>query len=134
MSTKRLNIFVMVVCKICPSLFYDQNDLMQLFSQIIELCLKMVTYDPNYNYEDEEAGAGGEDEDMEDESFAPDAEPDSDSEEYSDDDDMSWKVRCIDFNRIMKCRFQTAIRFFFDCTHTIHKQLAHFVAFHSQNK
>lgn len=69
------------------------------FFQIIELCLKMVTYDPNYNYEDEEAGAGGEDEDMEDESFAPDAEPDSDSEEYSDDDDMSWKVQFIDFGR-----------------------------------
>lgn len=59
---------------------------------IIDLCLKMITYDPNYNYEDEEDG-GGEDEDMEDESFAPDADPESDSEEYSDDDDMSWKVR-----------------------------------------
>ncbi|XP_049880310.1 cullin-associated NEDD8-dissociated protein 1 [Pectinophora gossypiella] len=61
-------------------------------STIIELCLKMITYDPNYNYEDEEGG-GGEDEEMEDESFTPDAEPESDSEEYSDDDDMSWKVR-----------------------------------------
>ncbi|CAH1639629.1 unnamed protein product [Spodoptera littoralis] len=60
---------------------------------IIDLCLKMITYDPNYNYEDEEEDGGGEDEEMEDESFAPDAEPESDSEEYSDDDDMSWKVR-----------------------------------------
>lgn len=60
--------------------------------QIIDLCLKMVTYDPNYNYEDEEEDGGGEDEEMEDESFAPDADPESDSEEYSDDDDMSWKV------------------------------------------
>lgn len=60
---------------------------------IIDLCLKMITYDPNYNYEDEEEDGGGEDEEMEDESFAPDADPDSDSEEYSDDDDMSWKVR-----------------------------------------
>ncbi|XP_045773917.1 cullin-associated NEDD8-dissociated protein 1 [Maniola jurtina] len=59
---------------------------------IIELCLKMITYDPNYNYEDDEEG-GGEDEEMEDESFEPDAYPESDSEEYSDDDDMSWKVR-----------------------------------------
>ncbi|CAH2102688.1 unnamed protein product [Euphydryas editha] len=58
---------------------------------IIELCLKMITYDPNYNYEDEEEAGG--DELMEDESFEPHAEPDSDSEEYSDDDDMSWKVR-----------------------------------------
>ncbi|XP_050670753.1 cullin-associated NEDD8-dissociated protein 1 [Leptidea sinapis] len=60
---------------------------------IVELCLKMITYDPNYNYEDEEEGGGGEDEEMEEESFEPDAEPESDSEEYSDDDDMSWKVR-----------------------------------------
>ncbi|CAH0695118.1 unnamed protein product [Spodoptera exigua] len=60
---------------------------------IIDLCLKMITYDPNYNYEDEEEDGGGEDEEMEDESFTPDAEPESDSEEYSDDDDMSWKVR-----------------------------------------
>ncbi|KAJ0182615.1 hypothetical protein K1T71_001984 [Dendrolimus kikuchii] len=60
---------------------------------IIELCLKMITYDPNYNYEDEEEEASGDDEEMEDASFAPDADPDSDSEEYSDDDDMSWKVR-----------------------------------------
>ncbi|XP_041975254.1 cullin-associated NEDD8-dissociated protein 1 [Aricia agestis] len=59
---------------------------------IIDLCLKMITYDPNYNYEDDEDGVG-EDEEMEDESFEPDAEPESDSEEYSDDDDMSWKVR-----------------------------------------
>ncbi|XP_061708687.1 cullin-associated NEDD8-dissociated protein 1 isoform X1 [Cydia pomonella] len=60
---------------------------------IIELCLKMITYDPNYNYEDSEEGGGGEDEEMEDETAAPDADPESDSEEYSDDDDMSWKVR-----------------------------------------
>ncbi|CAK1544633.1 unnamed protein product [Leptosia nina] len=60
---------------------------------IIDLCLKMITYDPNYNYEDEEEGGGGEDEEMEEESFEPDAEAESDSEEYSDDDDMSWKVR-----------------------------------------
>ncbi|XP_045528099.1 cullin-associated NEDD8-dissociated protein 1 [Pieris brassicae] len=60
---------------------------------IIDLCLKMITYDPNYNYEDEEVSGGGEDEDMEEESFEPDADPESDSEEYSDDDDMSWKVR-----------------------------------------
>ncbi|XP_038208414.1 cullin-associated NEDD8-dissociated protein 1 [Zerene cesonia] len=60
---------------------------------IIDLCLKMITYDPNYNYEDEEEGGGGEDEEMEEESFEPDADPESDSEEYSDDDDMSWKVR-----------------------------------------
>ncbi|KAL4716046.1 hypothetical protein ACJJTC_002811 [Scirpophaga incertulas] len=58
---------------------------------VIELCLKMITYDPNYNYEDEDRS--NDDEEMEDESVAPEGEPESDSEEYSDDDDMSWKVR-----------------------------------------
>uniref|UniRef100_A0A9J8CVB2 Cullin-associated and neddylation-dissociated 2 (putative) n=1 Tax=Cyprinus carpio carpio TaxID=630221 RepID=A0A9J8CVB2_CYPCA len=42
---------------------------------IIKLCLKYITYDPNYNYDDRE------DEDQESD------------DEYSDDDDMSWKVR-----------------------------------------
>lgn len=60
---------------------------------IIDLCLKMITYDPNYNYEDEDDGGEGDDEEMEDESYTPEIDPESDSEEYSDDDDMSWKVR-----------------------------------------
>lgn len=65
----------------------------------------MITYDPNYNYEDEEEDGGGEDEEMEDESFTPDAEPESDSEEYSDDDDMSWKV-CFAFTDISLLRYR----------------------------
>ncbi|XP_053576746.1 cullin-associated NEDD8-dissociated protein 1 [Bombina bombina] len=51
---------------------------------VIELCLKYIAYDPNYNYDSEE-----EDETMETES---EEEQESDNE-YSDDDDMSWKVR-----------------------------------------
>ncbi|XP_068108853.1 cullin-associated NEDD8-dissociated protein 1-like [Hyperolius riggenbachi] len=51
---------------------------------IMELCLKYIAYDPNYNYDSEE-----EEEAMETES---DEEQESE-EEYSDDDDMSWKVR-----------------------------------------
>ncbi|KAH8397595.1 hypothetical protein KR215_000143 [Drosophila sulfurigaster] len=52
---------------------------------ILELCLKYVTYDPNYNYEADDGDTG----------VAMDTEEDEyvDSEEYSDDDDMSWKVR-----------------------------------------
>ncbi|TRY93810.1 hypothetical protein DNTS_012179 [Danionella cerebrum] len=54
---------------------------------IIKLCLKYITYDPNYNYDaDEDEDDGMEIEDREDE----DQESD---DEYSDDDDMSWKVR-----------------------------------------
>lgn len=54
--------------------------------QIVNQCLKYVTYDPNYNYEADE-GESGAQMDTEEE------EEDGDSEEYSDDDDMSWKVR-----------------------------------------
>uniref|UniRef100_A0A8P4K735 TATA-binding protein interacting (TIP20) domain-containing protein n=1 Tax=Dicentrarchus labrax TaxID=13489 RepID=A0A8P4K735_DICLA len=48
---------------------------------ITQLCLKFMTFDPNYNYDDDE----------EEEEDSMDIE-DSD-DEYSDDDDMSWKVR-----------------------------------------
>ncbi|XP_070594405.1 cullin-associated NEDD8-dissociated protein 1-like isoform X2 [Erythrolamprus reginae] len=52
------------------------------------LCLKYITYDPNYNYDNEEEE---EDEMMETEN-AEEEEQESD-DEYSDDDDISWKVR-----------------------------------------
>lgn len=49
------------------------------------MCLKYLTYDPNYNYGADEADCN----------VAMDTEEEEydDSEEYSDDDDMSWKVR-----------------------------------------
>jgi len=51
--------------------------------QVIEISSKYLCYDPNYNYDD------GEDDEMEME-----MEEDNESnDEYSDDDDMSWKVR-----------------------------------------
>ncbi|XP_058986020.1 cullin-associated NEDD8-dissociated protein 1 isoform X3 [Musca domestica] len=52
---------------------------------ILQLCLKYLTYDPNYNYEADDIESN----------IAMDTEDDEydDSEEYSDDDDMSWKVR-----------------------------------------
>ena len=52
-------------------------------SQITEICLKYLCHDPNYNYDD----VG--DEEME---LDNDFENES-NDEYSDDDDMSWKVR-----------------------------------------
>lgn len=52
---------------------------------IVNLCLKYITYDPNYNYEADEGETG----------LSMETEDDEDvgSDEYSDDDDMSWKVR-----------------------------------------
>nr|XP_046241014.1 cullin-associated NEDD8-dissociated protein 2 isoform X2 [Scatophagus argus] len=52
---------------------------------VTQLCLKFMSFDPNYNYDDEE-----EEEDSMDVEDGLDEESD---DEYSDDDDMSWKVR-----------------------------------------
>lgn len=51
----------------------------------MDLSLNYITYDPNYNYEADDAAAASFMDTEDDE--------DIDSEEYSDDDDMSWKVR-----------------------------------------
>lgn len=53
---------------------------------IIDICLLNIAYDPNYNYDEDDT----DDEAMEMDN--PDDEG-SDSEDYSDDDDLSWKVR-----------------------------------------
>ncbi|XP_046881587.1 cullin-associated NEDD8-dissociated protein 2 isoform X1 [Hypomesus transpacificus] len=54
-------------------------------AKVMQLCLRYLSYDPNYNYDAEE--------DLED-SMEQDGEEDPESDdEYSDDDDMSWKVR-----------------------------------------
>uniref|UniRef100_A0A8B9VGZ6 TATA-binding protein interacting (TIP20) domain-containing protein n=1 Tax=Anas zonorhyncha TaxID=75864 RepID=A0A8B9VGZ6_9AVES len=55
---------------------------------VMGLCLKYITFDPNYNYDNEEEE---EEERMETEN-GEDEEQESD-DEYSDDDDISWKVR-----------------------------------------
>jgi len=52
---------------------------------IVELCLEYLTYDPNYNYDD------GDDSDMECDDEGD--EENGTDDEYSDDDDVSWKVR-----------------------------------------
>ncbi|NXL85292.1 CAND1 protein, partial [Alectura lathami] len=54
---------------------------------VMRLCLKYITFDPNYNYDNEDE----EEERMETEN-GEDEEQESD-DEYSDDDDISWKVR-----------------------------------------
>lgn len=62
------------------------NVMQEFIRKIVQLSLKYLTYDPNYNYDDE-----NDDEDME---MDNDAEEDNVSDdEQSDDDDMSWKVR-----------------------------------------
>ncbi|XP_076630987.1 cullin-associated and neddylation-dissociated 1 isoform X2 [Colletes latitarsis] len=58
-------------------------------NKIIEICLVYITYDPNYNYDDMSDSSDGEGVVME---IEEDGEEDAE-DEYSDDDDMSWKVR-----------------------------------------
>ncbi|XP_062521004.1 cullin-associated NEDD8-dissociated protein 1-like isoform X2 [Corticium candelabrum] len=53
--------------------------------QIIDICLKLITYDPNYNYDSDDEQQTMEIEDNQEEEESDD--------DYSDDDDMSWKVR-----------------------------------------
>ncbi|MGH0183975.1 UNVERIFIED_CONTAM: hypothetical protein FKN15_013747 [Acipenser sinensis] len=55
---------------------------------LIGLCLKYITYDPNYNYDNDE-----EDDDNAMDTESGDEEDEETGDEYSDDDDMSWKVR-----------------------------------------
>ncbi|XP_060825197.1 cullin-associated NEDD8-dissociated protein 1 isoform X1 [Bombus pascuorum] len=59
-------------------------------NKIIEICLVYITYDPNYNYDDDM----NEMSDAEDIMMEVEEDGEEDAEdEYSDDDDMSWKVR-----------------------------------------
>ncbi|KAJ8398852.1 hypothetical protein AAFF_G00417600 [Aldrovandia affinis] len=62
---------------------------------IVSICLKYLIYDPNYNYDDEDEEENSMDADGTDEDYQ------GSEDEYSDDDDMSWKVRraaakCLD--------------------------------------
>ena len=67
---------------------------------IVDLCLEYITYDPNYNYDD------GDDSDMECDDgngilstehlsnlYVIGEDDTGSDDEYSDDDDVSWKVR-----------------------------------------
>ncbi|RXM99391.1 Cullin-associated NEDD8-dissociated protein 1 [Acipenser ruthenus] len=73
----------------CPKEVYPH------VSTVIAICLKYLTYDPNYNYDDEDEDENAMDADGGDEDYQ------GSDDEYSDDDDMSWKVRraaakCLD--------------------------------------
>lgn len=73
------------VCK-CP------KEITQYVGQVIDLCLEFLCYDPNYNYGDEDDD--DDDVSMDTNGYHGDSDDDVDNdEEYSDDDDMSWKVR-----------------------------------------
>jgi len=72
--------FESFVCR-CP------KEVTSYVEEITNLCLEFLCYDPNYNY-----GSDDEDDDM-DVNGADEDEDDEEDDVYSDDDDMSWKVR-----------------------------------------
>lgn len=61
-------------------------DIARYLGDIIRICLTNISHDPNYNYDDDD----NDDEDME--MDGPDEDGGS-ADEFSDDDDLSWKVR-----------------------------------------
>ncbi|CAH1121972.1 unnamed protein product [Ceutorhynchus assimilis] len=76
--------------------------------KITELSLNYMTYDPNYNYDndDDESDIDHEHDDDDD---------DEENNEYSDDDDMSWKVRrsaakCLE--AVIKTRHELLAEFY----------------------
>ncbi|NWX41658.1 CAND1 protein, partial [Steatornis caripensis] len=73
---------IFICCDRCP------KEIDPHIPSVMGLCLKYITFDPNYNYDNEEEE---EEERMETEN-GEDEEQESD-DEYSDDDDISWKVR-----------------------------------------
>lgn len=56
-------------------------------SDIINVCLRLISHDPNYNYEEED---NDDDEAMD---MDGDEEASESGDDYSDNDDLSWKVR-----------------------------------------
>ncbi|NXH11389.1 CAND1 protein, partial [Bucco capensis] len=71
-----------VCCDRCP------KEMDPHIPNVMGLCLKYITFDPNYNYDNEEE----EEEEMMETENGEDEEQESE-DEYSDDDDISWKVR-----------------------------------------
>jgi cullin-associated NEDD8-dissociated protein 1 len=73
------------------------KEITSYIKEIMNLCLKFISYDPNYNYDDEEDNESNDDNLMQQD----DMDNDDDQEDYSDDDDVSWKIRraaakCLD--------------------------------------
>ena len=60
---------------------------------LTELCLELLAHDPNYAYDDDEDEDGDEQMADADGDFDDDDDDDEEAESYSDDEDVSWKVR-----------------------------------------
>ncbi|KAI6237157.1 hypothetical protein M3Y95_00235700 [Aphelenchoides besseyi] len=64
------------------------REIVRFLPSIVDVCIQFIKYDPNYQYDSEDEN-GVDEEEMEVDGTGDE----SDMEEYSDDDDMSWKVR-----------------------------------------
>lgn len=67
---------------------------------VLQLCVKLVSHDPNYNDDDQDGFNPVSEESMDtttgdDDEDGQNDEEDQEEDEYSDDDDMSWKVSTV---------------------------------------
>lgn len=84
------------------------QDIAPHLQQILEVCLSLLTHDPNYNYDDYNEDDNGS-MDLDDD------EEEEEDDEYSDDDDISWKVRrasakCLE--AIVSTRHEMLLQFY----------------------
>jgi len=76
--------------QVCENMVYKcGKEVAPHVGTVMQLCLELVCYDPNYNYDDCDDDVM--DDDME--TDEDDGGDDTEEDEYSDDDDISWKVR-----------------------------------------
>jgi len=77
--------------QVCEGMVYKcGKEVSPHIGTITHLCLEFVCYDPNYNYDDNE---GADDDEMEGDMETDEDVGEESEDEYSDDDDISWKVR-----------------------------------------
>ncbi|KAJ3156741.1 Cullin-associated NEDD8-dissociated protein 1 [Geranomyces michiganensis] len=62
-------------------------------TKVVALALKYIKYDPNFQYDSEDESAMDVDGDGDAEADGDDEDEDESEEDYSDEDDVSWKVR-----------------------------------------
>lgn len=64
------------------------KEITPLLTPIIEICSELIKHDPNYAYEEDDNEENGDKMEVDSQEGS-----DDDVDEYSDDDDLSWKVR-----------------------------------------
>jgi cullin-associated NEDD8-dissociated protein 1 len=85
------------------------RDTLVYWPRLMDVCCTALSYDPNYAYDDDQmdsdSGAGiGDDVNMTNSDDGQTSDHGDNDTEYSDDDDLSWKVRVWAHARAHPCR------------------------------